>query len=139
MYSHRTHALGRSGCNNAAKIECAHRRARKLLTDYNQKILTFHSMYDFFALLKAFNTNTPNFHQYFKDKLSSHQPSHMHNTRHRTNSNFNTPLFNHSKTQNCYLCQVIPIWNSLPNSLKNCTSKFTFKKQIKSHLVASQS
>ena len=54
------------------------------------------------------------------------------------NSNFNTPLFNHSKTQKCYLYQVIPIWNSLPNSLKNCTSKFTFKKQIKSHLLASQ-
>ena len=35
-----------------------------------------------FALLKAFNINTLNFHQYFKDKLSSHQPSHMRNTRH---------------------------------------------------------
>ena len=46
-------------------------------------------------------------------------------------------LFNHSKTQKCYLYQVIPIWNSLPNSLKNCTSKFTFKKQIKSHLLSS--
>ena len=102
-------------------------------------ILTFHSIYDYFALLKAFNRNTLNYHQYFKDKLSSHQPSHMHNTRHRTNSNFNTPLFNQSKPQKCYLYRVIPIWNSLPNSLKNCTSKFTFKKQIKSHLLASQS
>ena len=55
------------------------------------------------------------------------------------NSNFNTPLFNHSKTQKCYLYQVIPIWNSLPSSLKNCTSNFTFKKQMKSHLLASQS
>ena len=27
-------------------------------------ILTFHSIYDYFALLKAFNTNTLNFHQY---------------------------------------------------------------------------
>ena len=35
--------------------------ACKLLTDYNQKILTFHSIYDYFALLKAFNTNTLNF------------------------------------------------------------------------------
>ena len=35
--------------------------------------------------------NTLNFHQYFKDKLSSHQPSHMHD-RQRTKSNFNTPL-----------------------------------------------
>ena len=142
VYSHLTYASlawGRSGNTNAAKIECAHRRACKLLTDYNLKILTFHSIYDYFALLKAFNTNTLNFHQYFKDKLSSHQPSHMHNSGHKTNSNFNTPLFNHSKTQNCYLYQVIPIRNSLPKLLKNCTSKFTFKKQIKSHLLASQS
>ena len=45
-------AWGRSGSTNAAKIECAHKRACKLLTDYNQKILTFHSIYDYFALLK---------------------------------------------------------------------------------------
>ena len=112
MYSHLTYALlawGRSGCTNAAKIECAHRRAGKLLTDYNHRIPTFHSIYDYSALLKAFNTNTLNYHQYFKDKLSSHQPSHMHKTRHRINSNFNTPLYNHSKTQKCYLYQVIPI------------------------------
>ena len=142
VYSHLTYALlawGRSGLTNAAKIEYAHRRACKLLTDYSHRILTFHSIYDYFALLNSFNTNTLNYHQYFKDKLSSHQPSHMHNTRHRTNNNFSTPLFNNSKTQKCYLYQVIPIWNSLPISLKNCTSKFTFKKQIKSHLLASQS
>ena len=142
VYSHLTYALlawGKSGSTNAAKIEYAHRRACKLLTDYNQKVLTFHSIYDYFALLKAFKTNTLNFHQYFKDELSSHQPSHMHNTRHRTNSNFNTPLFNLSKTQKCYLYQVIPIWNSLPKTASNCTSKFSFKKQIKSSLLAPQS
>ena len=108
VYSHLTYALlacGRSGRTNAAMIECP----RKLLTDYNHRILTFHSIYDYFTLLKDFNTNTLNFHQYFKGKLSSHQPSHLHNTRHRTNSNFNTPLFNHSKTQKCYLYQVIPL------------------------------
>ena len=110
VYSHLTYALlawGRSGRTNAAKIECAQRRARKLLTDYNHWILTFHSIYNYFSLLKAFNTNTLNFHHYFKDKLSSHRPSHMHNTRHRTNSNFNTLFFYHSKTQKCYLYQVI--------------------------------
>ena len=142
VYSHPTNALlawGRSGSTNAAKIACAHRRACKLLTDYNQKILAFHSIYDYFALLKAFNTNALNFNQYFKDKLYSHQRSYMHNTRDRTNSNFNTPLFNNSKTQKCYLYQVISIWNSLPKLLKIYSSKFTFKKQIKSHLLASQS
>ena len=48
VYSHLTYALlawGRSGHTNAAKIRCAHRRARKLLTDYNHRILTFHSTF----------------------------------------------------------------------------------------------
>ena len=77
VYSHLTYALlawGRSGRTNSAKIECAHRRACTLLTDYNQKILTFHLIFYYFALLEAFNTNTPNFHQYFIDKhlLSNH-------------------------------------------------------------------
>ena len=85
VYSHLTYALlawGRSGRTNAAKNGCAHRRACKLLTNYNQKILIFHSIYDYFALLKAFNANTLNFNKYFNlDKLTSHKPSHMHNTR----------------------------------------------------------
>ena len=98
-------------------LSCAHRRACKLLTNYNHRILTFYSIYDYFTLLKAFNTNTLIFHQYSEDKLSSH--------RHKTNSNYNTPLFNHSKTQKCYLYHVIPIRNSLPNSL---IYFFTFKK-----------
>ena len=119
-------SMGKIGTyTNAAKIVRAHRRAIKLLTDNNQHILSFHSIYDYFVLLKTFNTNTLNLHQYFKDKLSIHQPFHMHNTRHRINRNFNTPLFNHSKTQKCFLYQVIPIWNSLPSSLKNYTSKST--------------
>ena len=93
VYSHLTYALlawGRSGRTNAAKIECAHSRARKLLTDYNHGILTFHSIYDYFALLKASNTNTPNFHKYFKDKLFSHQTSQMHSTRHSSSSLFSS-------------------------------------------------
>ena len=81
VHSHLTYALlacGRSkGTNNADKIECTHRRASKLLTDDMQKIITFHSIYDYFALINSCNTITLNFHQYFKDKLSSHQPSHM--------------------------------------------------------------
>ena len=67
VHSHLTYALlawhgeGRDRRTNAAKIECAHRRASKLLT-VNQKIFTFHLIYDNFALLKAFNTNALNFH-----------------------------------------------------------------------------
>ena len=107
VYSHLTYGLlafGRSGRTNAAKIVRMSVLTREH-SNYSQtitiaRILTFHSIYDYFALLKAFNTNTLNFQQCFRDKLSSHQPSHMHNTRHRTNSNFNTPLFNHLKTQN---------------------------------------
>ena len=44
-------------CSHTPKIliGCAHMRARKLLTDYNLGIHTFHSIYDYFALFKAFN------------------------------------------------------------------------------------
>ena len=45
--SHVTYALlawGSSGRTNAAKIEHAHKRARKLLTDYNHKILMHFSL-----------------------------------------------------------------------------------------------
>ena len=75
--------MGKIGTSNPAKIECAHRRAHKLLTDFNHKILIFYSIYDYFALLIAFGTNTLILHRYFKNKLFCHQPFHMRNTRHR--------------------------------------------------------
>ena len=65
---------------------------------------------------------------HFKNKNSSHIfVMHCSLTQNHTPL-LNTPQFNHSKTQNCYFYQVITIWNSLPNSLKNCTFKLTFKK-----------
>ena len=114
-----------------------HWSACKLVTDYCHMVLTFHLIYDYFTLL---STKIPLIFINIKDKLPSH-PSHMHNTIHRIkfNNNYDTPLANHSKTQICYLYQVIPIWNSLQSSHTNYTSKFTFQKQIKSHLFASQS
>ena len=57
VYSPLTYELlawERSGRTNASKIECAHRRACKLIKDYNQRILTFLLVYDYFAVLKGF-------------------------------------------------------------------------------------
>ena len=47
VYSHLTYALLAWEDREVLmllKIECAHRRACKILTDYNQRILTFHSI-----------------------------------------------------------------------------------------------
>ena len=135
VYSHLTYALlawGRSGRTNAAKIECAHRRARKLLKDYNHMILTFHSIYDYFAFYR----------------LSTQIPLIIINI-----SKTNYLLINHLICTTPDTEQIVililhfliiqklrnVICTSLPNSLKNYTSKFTFKKQIKSHHLASQS
>ena len=49
-------AWGRTGRTNAAMVHGAHRKARKLLRNDNYMILTFHSIYNYFALLKAFKT-----------------------------------------------------------------------------------
>ena len=57
VYSHLTYALlawGRSGRINAAKIECAHRRACKLLTDYKTKHLHFSLNLLLLCFIKSF-------------------------------------------------------------------------------------
>ena len=63
----------------------------------------------------------------------------MHNTKHKTNSNFNTPLFNYAKTQKRFLHQVIPIGNSLPSSLKNALPSLHSPQKLKASLIATQS
>ena len=66
-----------------------------------------------------------------KTNYLPYQQYHVNNTKPRTNSNFNTPLFNHLKTHQCYLNKVSTMWNSLPSSFKNCNSKFILKKKLK--------
>ena len=87
-------------------------------------------IYDYFPLLKPFNTNTLKFSSTFHRQIIFSSPFHMHNTRQRTkfNNNFNTKHLIIQKLKNVFLYVVISIWNSQPNSFKNCTSKFTFKK-----------
>ena len=124
----------RSGRPNATKIQWAHWRARKILTDYNQMITTFQSIYDYITLLKAFNSNAIDFYKYFIEKLSSHEPSQMHYTRHRINSNYNIPHVNRSKnskmffvSNNAHLeqrtnnAQTMLMWNSVLTMLKQCS------------------
>ena len=67
----------------------------------NQNIFTFHSIYDYFAFL--INDIQPKYLIFFIISPTIYlSPSHKHNTsRHKTNSNFKTLLFNHSETQNC--------------------------------------
>ena len=77
-----------------------------------KKILTIHSIYDYFPLLKTFNANTLNVHRYFKDKLFSYQQSHMYNTKYRTSSNIYSTFYTF-KYWKIVLHQVIPMWNSL--------------------------
>ena len=109
------------------------------LANYSQNITIGSSLFtQFMITLLYYRLSTQIPLIFINISKTNYNLTNNHNTRHRTNSNFNTPLFNHSKTQKCYLYQVIPIWNSLPNSLKNCSSKFTFKKQIKRHVLASQ-
>ena len=46
-------AWGRLGCTNGVNIKSAHRRATKLLINNDQKLFTFHSIYDYFALFRG--------------------------------------------------------------------------------------
>ena len=131
-------AWGRSGRTIAAKIECAHRRARKLLTDYKQNILTVHSIYDYFALL-CFK------HKYHLIFINISKTNYLlinHLICTTPDTEEIVILILHyliiQKLKNV-ICTKLFIWNSLPNLLKNCTSKLAFEKQIKSHLLASQS
>ena len=79
---------------------------------------------------KTFNTDILNFHQYFNDKLSSHQPSHMHTTRHKINSNMLTPLFNRPRTEKKSVQSNYR--REQPSKFtKYCTTMFTFKKTNK--------
>ena len=120
VYSHLTYALlawGRSGRTNAAKIKCAHRRARKLLTDYNNRTLIFHSIYDYFTLLSTqiplININISKINYLLINHLICKTPD----------TEQIVILILHlliiQKLKKCYLYQVTPKWNSLPNSLKN--------------------
>ena len=81
-------------------------------------------------MFKCINTDNSS---YFTNKL----PGHDHNTRHFSLSQFNTPKYNKTQSQNFFLYQGVKLWNWLPLSIKETKSLAKFKKQIKILLTAS--
>ena len=57
--------------------------------------------------------------------------SHSHNTRNRIN--ITIPLFKRSASQHSFTYQAITEINSLPESIKNCTSLNSFRTHLKSY------
>jgi hypothetical protein len=74
---------------------------------------------------------------FYSNIISDCQVDHDHNTRFRIGSNLNCPTVKISKSYCSFLYQGIMLWNSIPTEIKDSTSLFTFKRQLKLHLLDS--
>ena len=103
---------------NAAKIGYAHGRACRLVTNCDQGSSLF-TQFVITLLCWWLSTHVPLvFIKCFRDKLSSHQPSHVHNTRHGTGSNFDTPLFIIQEPKSSSCAKLFPCGTAYQNFLK---------------------
>ena len=58
---------------------------------------------------------------------------HSYPTRNRTS--YSIPLYHRSASQSCYLYQASVEFNNLPSSLRECSSLFTFRKNLKKSFI----
>ena len=122
VYSHLTYALlawGISGSTNAAKRLGMHTGEH---VDWSQIVTEGYSLFTQFVitlLCWGLSTHVPLVViKCFRDKLSSHQPSHEHNTRHGTGRNLDTPLLIIQEPKSSSCAKLFPCGTAYQNFLK---------------------
>ena len=145
VYSHMTYCIlvwGNSSAGNVDRIVRLQKRFFKLLSyrghidpQISFSLLSFKSLFKYFALLKFFQIFRMNRHVYLSDLISNFIPSHDYETRFSINDNVLLPSFRLSSTRRNFLLTSINLWNTLPPYLKLLDSYNRFKIGLKSYLL----
>jgi len=130
-------------CSNALdRLVCkAHKIVNYAHPSSNQtpvNLLKFNSIYKYFLACKFFRVVKENSHDHFVNVIGQLLPTHVHNTRFSHTLNYTTPLYSKSKCQKSFLFQAITVWNALPLELKLNNDLFSFRRDLKLLLLATQ-
>lgn len=143
VYPHLTYGItvwGHTGSVNLARVERVQRRAIRLIkaasVDASTDILHFNDVYCLFILSMFFKYIHFGTHHYFTQKIISLVPDHVHYTRFSQALKFNIPSYNKAIGQKFFLYQAISMWNELPTELANLPGIYSFKRNLKSHLLS---
>ena len=99
---------------------------------FDQKILPFNYLYEYFILMKLFSiliSSTPN---YFSTKICSIQTNLNYATRFNNSDRLIPPLYTKSICLKGFLYQAITSWNKLPTNVIYTESIHVFKIRLKS-------
>ena len=127
------------------KVEILHKKAIRAIfnlpynshtNDYfkNNNILKLQDLYKLKLCLLLYQYINPSVPLSLTHRIRTHDSIHNHNTRHRRD--LNLPRYTKASTQSCFLFQSISEWNTLPQTIKNSTSKNTLKKNLKSYYLS---
>ena len=82
-----------------------------------------------------YNIINYNSHTHFNNRISDIKRNIYYPTRFITNNNLDLPLYTLTKCQRSFLYRGIGFWNSLPIELKNITTSYKFKRNLKQYLL----
>jgi len=95
-------------------------------------LLDFNNVYRTFTLIRMYKYINLGVSDYFLNKYIACGVQHGISTRFSNNRNLNLPPIHKSLYRNSFFINSIKHWNDLPILIKNLTSVYSFKKQLKS-------
>ena len=145
VYPHLIYAIeiwGNSSKVALTRLKGKVNRAQKIIkgglnsSDLSLKYLSLQEIHKLFCLTKFFKYYKLNSNCYFYNKISQQIIRHSFHTRFSSNESLLLPKSNITKIQNSFLYCAINHWNSIPRSIKNCKSVYSFKKAIKLYILS---
>ena len=99
------------------------------------KILPFEFLFEYFVLVKFFQNCVLHRNLYFQKLIDQLRPQHSYSTRFSGGRCLNFPKSRISKLHSSFLFKSIHFWNNLPIGLREINSIFSFKRELKKHLL----
>ena len=136
-------AYGSAARTHVAKLQSLQNKIGSLITyrgteDFFAKNLNVENLFAYFTVIKFFKCYQLSQHQHFVTAIDELVPTHRYPTRAREDDRLNTPFYRTNRCQQSFLFHAIQKWNSLPNSIKTCTTLESFKFNCKSYLLSLQ-
>ena len=97
-------------------------------------ILKLEDLYRVYCSIFMFKMFYENKYDFYHDKIKSFQINLPYNTR---NTKLRLPDLRLIRSRQNVIYQGISIWNKIPNNIKNSVTSFSFKKNLKVHIINS--
>ena len=147
IHSHYTYAITSyqsAYLNQTQKLKNLINKALKIVLNLDslnednlksKSMMNYEMCVEYFCCIYMYRILKTDSHQFFKNKISSFQIEHEHETRASNLGLFNLPFYRLSKCKRSFLYMGLSFWNKLPLDMRNITNNVKCFKTMMRNLL----